>query len=95
MESLFIVGSLVLGIETVLFVLLLRHVKIITNSLKEHNNSSINQSESEEIIVMYQEKILELENINKGLKLDNKLLQEKIIKINKQMKQISDHFKTN
>jgi hypothetical protein len=44
---------------------------------------------------MYQEKILELENLNKSLSLDNKLLQEKISKINKQMKQISEHFKPN
>jgi len=95
METLFVVGSILLFIELVMFVLLMRHVKRITRFLSEHNDSNINQSEIEDRILMYQEKILELENLNKSLSLDNKLLQEKISKINKQMKQISEHFKPN
>jgi len=95
METLFILGAILLSIEIVMFVLLMRHVKRITGLLSDHNDSNIKQSEIEDKIFMYQEKIIELENLNKGLSLDNKLLQEKISKINKQMKQISDHFKPN
>jgi hypothetical protein len=95
METLFVVGAILICIEVVMFVLLMRHVKRITRVLADHNDSNIKQSEVEDRIFMYQEKILELENMNKSLSLDNKLLQEKINKINKQMKQISDHFKPN
>ena len=95
METLVVVGTILVVIEIVMFVLLMRHVKRITGVLAEHNNHNIQQSEVEDRIFMYQEKILELENLNKSLSLDNKLLQEKISKINKQMKQISEHFKPN
>jgi len=95
METLFILGAILLSIEIVMFVRLMRHVKRIIGLLSYHNDSNIKQSEIEDKIFMYQEKIIELENLNKGLSLDNKLLQEKISKINKQMKQISDHFKPN
>jgi Tfp pilus assembly protein PilO len=95
METLIVVGSILLAIEVVMFVILMLYVKRITTVLSEHNDSNIKQSEVEDRITIYQEKVIELEDINKKLELENKLLQEKISKINKQMKQISDHFKPN
>jgi hypothetical protein len=95
MNTLITVGSVLLTIEVVMFFILMRHVKIITTVLSEHNDSNIKQYEVEDRITIYQEKVIELEDINKKLELENKLLQEKINKINKQMKQISDHFKSN
>ncbi len=95
MNTLITLGSVLLTIEVVMFFLLMRHVKRITTVLSEHNDSNIRQYEVEDRITIYQEKVIELEDINKKLELENKLLQEKISKINKQMKQISDHFKPN
>lgn len=95
MQTIIAVGIMTLLTELVLFYLLIRHVKMITKLFNQYNDSNIKETEIEEKIEIYQEKILELEDKNKKLELENKLLQEKINKINKQMKQISDHFKTN
>jgi hypothetical protein len=95
MQTIIAVGLITLATEVVLFVLLIRHVKSITKLFSQYNDSSVKEMEVEDKIGIYQEKIIELEDRNKKVELENKLLQEKIAKINKQMKQISDHFKPN
>ena len=95
MQTIIAVGIITLVIELILFFLLASHIKRITLLFNDYNNANAKESDVEEKIAMYQEKILELEEKNKKIGLENKLLQEKIVKINKQMKQISDHFKTN
>jgi len=95
MQTIIAVIAITLAIESIFFFLLLKHIKSISILLNEYNNSTKIEAVAEEKIEMYQEKILELEEEKTKLSLENKLLQEKIVKINKQMKQISDHFKTN
>jgi len=95
MQTIIAVGIITLAIEVVLFFILVKHVKYITSLFNEYKNSNIKNDDVEQKIEMYQDKVLELEDKNKKIELENKLLQEKISKINKQMKQISDHFKPN
>jgi len=95
MQTIISAAVITLSIELILFFLLIRHVKMINVLFNQYKDSGARDSEIEEKIEIYQEKILELEDKNKKLELENKLLQEKISKINKQMKQISDHFKSN
>jgi peptidoglycan hydrolase CwlO-like protein len=95
MQTFIAVAVITMLTELVLFFLLMRHVKMITKLFSQYSDSNIKEAEIEDKIGIYQEKIIELEDTNKKLELENKLLQEKINKINKQMKQISDHFKSN
>jgi len=95
MQTFIAVAVITMITELVLFFLLMRHVKMITKLFSQYSDSNIKEAEIEDKIEIYQDKIIELEDRNKKLELENKLLQEKISKINKQMKQISDHFKPN
>jgi hypothetical protein len=95
MEILFGLTIVMVVIEAVAVYYIIRHVKQISSGFNKYVSNVNDSSEINETINIYQEKILELEEKNKKLTLENKLLQEKISKISKQMKQISDHFKPN
>lgn len=95
MEIIVGVAIVTLCVELIIFFFLSSHIKGIRELFHEYKQLNKNDEKMDNVIEVYQEKILDLEDQNNKLKLENKLLQEKINKINKQMKQISDHFKTN
>ena len=95
MEIIVGVAIVTLCVELIVFFFLSNHIKGIRELFHEYKELNKKDEKVDEIIGIYQEKIIELENENNKLELENKLLQDKITKINKQMKQISDHFKTN
>jgi FtsZ-binding cell division protein ZapB len=95
MEILFVITAGTLLAEGFAFVLLMKHIKQIRSEFNMYQKNQNDADIISETIDMYQEKIIELEEKNNKLSIENKLLQEKLSKINKQMKQISDHFKTN
>ena len=95
MEMLFVLTGVMIVIEAIAVYYIIKHIKQINTGFNNYINSTNDSNEISETINIYQEKIIELEGKNQKLSLENKLLQEKIAKINKQMKQITDHFKTN